>query len=60
MLIRFILGVSSRVQGSKVQGSGFKGSGRWQLVSGSRRGLPYFPVFICPLTSDICFLLSNL
>jgi hypothetical protein len=38
--------------------SGFKGSEFW--VSGSRRELPYTPVFICHLTSDICLLLINL
>jgi hypothetical protein len=37
----------------------FQGSDLWLMVSGSRRGLPYSPVFICHLTSDICLPLSN-
>jgi len=61
-------GCGFRVQRFRVQG--FKGSGfRVQRftgqelrlpVSGSHRGLPYAPVFICPLTSVICLLLINL
>ena len=31
-----------------------------QLLKGSLGGLPYFPVFIYPLTSVICFLCSVL
>jgi hypothetical protein len=55
MLIRFILGVSYRVLGSKVQGSGFWVQ-KFQDLS-----VRFLAVVLFPLTSDDLFLqLSNL
>jgi hypothetical protein len=55
----FAWGLQYRVQRFRVQRfrvQQFKVSGLYLLVSGSHRGLPDAPVFICHLTSVFCYL----